>query len=113
MENPFLQPACNSFKRFGTGLCRALHVSSFPHVPSIHNSTYDCTWVPRLLKIFLLGTRVRYNSRDVTVPEMVAIRQKAREAARGNLTCQPPDFPSRAMLGAFPGFVNWREVMFP
>lgn len=74
---------------------------------------YDRTWVPRLLKIFLLGTRACYSLRDVNVPEMMAIWQKAHEAARGNLKRQPPDFPSGAVLGAFPGLANRREGMFP
>ena len=69
--------------------------------------------MPRLLKIFLLGRGVHCSLRDVNVPEMMVIWQKAHEAARGNLTCQLSDFPSGAVLGAFPGLATWREAMFP
>lgn len=101
----FLQ-LCSSLKCFGTGICRALHVASFLRISSIHNSMYDCTWVPGLFEIFLLGTRVCCSLGDGNVPEMMAMQQEAHEAATGNLMCQPPDFPSGAMLGAFPALAN-------
>lgn len=74
---------------------------------------YYCTWVPRLLKIFLLGTCAAYSLRDGNVPGMMGIRQKAHGAEGGSPTRQPPGFPSGAVLGAFPGLANWREGMFP
>lgn len=91
--------------------------STYRHFHTVPPSIIPRTSAPGcqgwLLKIFLLGTRAHYSLGDVNVPELMAIQQKAHEAVRGNLTHQPPDFPSRAVLGAFPGFVNWREVMFP
>lgn len=66
----------------------------------------DCTWLPGLFQIFLLGTHGWFSLGDGSVPEMMAMQQKPHEAATGNLMCQLPDFPSRAMLGAFPALAN-------
>lgn len=74
------------------------HFCTFPP------SRIPCMTPPGSFPIFLLGTSVCCSLGDGNVPGMVAMQQEPRET--GNLRCQPPGFPSRAMLGAFPALTD-------
>lgn len=60
----------------------------------------DCPWVPGSFEIFLLGTRVLQPGR------WEWSRDDGNTAATGNPVFQPPSFPSRAVLEAFPALTD-------